>query len=82
MRQRLSRTSTIRIRRVRLGSVRLQLRRWRYQMQRNMHPRELGSEQLRRLRQCLWRIDSVLQRRGMQCVPCGRYALRWYLHQP
>ena len=82
MRQRVSRTSTIRIRRVRLRSVRLQLRPWRYQMQRNVHPGDFGSSQLRRLRKRLRRTDSELQRRGMQCVPSGRYALRWYLHQP
>ena len=82
MRQRVSRTSAARIRRVRLRIVRLRLCRRRHRLQRDMHAREFGSPQLRRLRKRLCRTDSALQRRRMQCVPRGRYALRWYLHQP
>ena len=60
LRNGVCRTSSQRNRRVRLRHVRLRLRRRRHPLQRHLHPREFGSRQLRRLRQRLWRINTVL----------------------
>ena len=51
-------------------------------LQRDMHLREFGSKQLRRLRQRLPCIDAHLQPGDMRQLPAGPYSLQRCLHRP
>jgi hypothetical protein len=48
-------------------------------LQRSMHQREVGSTQLRRVRQCLRRINSGVHPGDMRQLPAGIYKLQWFL---
>jgi hypothetical protein len=45
-------------------------------LQRDMHRREFGCEQLRCLRKRLWRIDPALHPGDMRQLPAGPYKLQ------
>ena len=76
VRQKLRGTWCQRIRRLRFRTLYLQLRRWHYGLQRDVHLRGFRSEQLRCVRQRLSRHSTELQPGGLQRLPRGYRAVR------